>query len=43
MVWSHFDVAWAKGLAAARRWAAEHGHLLAPLDAPSSALGWGSG
>ncbi|WP_420716592.1 Helicase associated domain protein [Streptomyces sp. H27-H1] len=27
MVWSHFDVAWEEGLAAA------HGHLLAPLDA----------
>ncbi|MFF7617595.1 helicase associated domain-containing protein [Streptomyces lavendulae] len=33
MVWSHFDVAWAEGLSAARGWAAEHGHLLAPLDA----------
>ncbi|WP_444544920.1 Helicase associated domain protein [Streptomyces kronopolitis] len=33
MVWSHFDVAWEEGLAAARGWAAEHGHLLAPLDA----------
>ncbi|WTQ71429.1 Helicase associated domain protein (plasmid) [Streptomyces sp. NBC_00161] len=33
MVWSHADVAWAEGLAAARGWAAEHGHLLAPLDA----------
>ncbi len=33
MVWSHFDVAWEEGLAAARAWAAEHGHLLAPLDA----------
>lgn len=33
MVWSHFDVAWDEGLAAARGWAAEHGHLLAPLDA----------
>ncbi|MGW7081599.1 Helicase associated domain protein [Streptomyces sp. NPDC054866] len=33
MVWSHFDVAWEEGLAAAREWAAEHGHLLAPLDA----------
>jgi hypothetical protein len=30
---SHFDVAWEEGLAAARGWAAEHGHLLAPLDA----------
>ncbi|MFE6410112.1 Helicase associated domain protein [Streptomyces sp. NPDC057837] len=33
MVWSHFDVAWEEGLAAARGWAKEHGHLLAPLDA----------
>ncbi|MGK5631835.1 Helicase associated domain protein [Streptomyces sp. URMC 123] len=33
MVWSHFDVAWEEGLAAARGWATEHGHLLAPLDA----------
>lgn len=33
MVWSHFDVAWQEGLSAARGWAAEHGHLLAPLDA----------
>ncbi|MFD6879997.1 MULTISPECIES: Helicase associated domain protein [unclassified Streptomyces] len=33
MVWSHFDVAWEEGLAAARGWAAQHGHLLAPLDA----------
>jgi hypothetical protein len=33
MVWSHFDVAWEEGLSAAREWAAEHGHLLAPLDA----------
>ncbi|MFI1159314.1 Helicase associated domain protein [Streptomyces sioyaensis] len=33
MVWSHFDVAWEEGLTAARGWAAEHGHLLAPLDA----------
>ncbi|MFD9342116.1 helicase associated domain-containing protein [Streptomyces sp. NPDC060049] len=33
MVWSHFDVAWAEGLSAARGWAAEHGHLPAPLDA----------
>lgn len=33
MIWSHFDVAWAEGLSAARGWAAEHGHLLAPLDA----------
>ncbi|MFE5549528.1 Helicase associated domain protein [Streptomyces sp. NPDC056534] len=33
MVWSHFDVAWQEGLAAARRWAEVNGHLLAPLDA----------
>ncbi|MEU8653626.1 Helicase associated domain protein [Streptomyces sp. NPDC048737] len=33
MVWSHYDVAWEEGLAAARGWAAEHGHLLAPTDA----------
>ncbi|MFI0904252.1 Helicase associated domain protein [Streptomyces sioyaensis] len=33
MIWSHFDVAWDEGLAAARGWAAENGHLLAPLDA----------
>ncbi|SCF65605.1 Helicase associated domain-containing protein [Streptomyces sp. Ncost-T10-10d] len=33
MVWSHFDVAWEEGLSAARGWAAEHGRLLAPLDA----------
>ncbi|MFF1400184.1 Helicase associated domain protein [Streptomyces sp. NPDC058287] len=33
MIWSHFDVAWEEGLTAAREWAAEHGHLLAPLDA----------
>ncbi|GGP56300.1 Helicase associated domain protein [Streptomyces calvus] len=33
MVWSHFDVAWEEGLAAVRGWAAETGHLLAPLDA----------
>jgi hypothetical protein len=33
MVWSHFDVAWEEGLSAARAWAAQHGHLLAPLDA----------
>ncbi|MFE9644290.1 helicase associated domain-containing protein [Streptomyces sp. NPDC006365] len=31
--WSYFDVAWEEGLAAARGWAAEHGHLLASLDA----------
>jgi superfamily II DNA or RNA helicase len=33
MVWSHFDVAWEEGLVAARGWASEAGHLLAPLDA----------
>ncbi|GGY15937.1 helicase [Streptomyces anandii JCM 4720] len=33
MVWSHYDVAWEEGLAAARDWAAANGHLLAPLDA----------
>ncbi|WP_406502365.1 Helicase associated domain protein [Streptomyces sp. NBC_01602] len=33
MIWSHYDVAWEEGLAAAHGWAAEHGHLLAPLDA----------
>ncbi|WP_250306627.1 Helicase associated domain protein [Streptomyces sp. A 4/2] len=33
MIWSHHDVAWEEGLSAARGWAAEHGHLLAPLDA----------
>ncbi|MGC5400826.1 Helicase associated domain protein [Streptomyces sp. DT20] len=33
MVWSHFDVAWEEGLSAARGWADENGHLLAPLDA----------
>ncbi|MGW7378363.1 Helicase associated domain protein [Streptomyces sp. NPDC054794] len=33
MVWSHFDLSWEEGLAAARAWAAEHGHLLAPHDA----------
>ncbi|GAA2768706.1 DEAD/DEAH box helicase [Streptomyces paradoxus] len=33
MIWSHYDVAWEEGLAAARGWAAETGHLLAPLDA----------
>ncbi|MFC9951395.1 DEAD/DEAH box helicase [Streptomyces prasinus] len=33
MVWSHFDVAWEEGFAAARGWAKEHGHLLAPTDA----------
>ncbi len=33
MIWSHFDVAWEESLTAARGWAAENGHLLAPLDA----------
>ncbi|WP_078571763.1 MULTISPECIES: DEAD/DEAH box helicase [Streptomyces] len=33
MIWSHADVAFAEGLSAAREWAAEHGHLLAPADA----------
>ncbi|MBT2454800.1 DEAD/DEAH box helicase [Streptomyces sp. ISL-86] len=33
MVWSHFDVAFEEGLEAARGWAAEHGHLLPPVDA----------
>jgi hypothetical protein len=33
MIWSHYDVAWEEGLSAVRGWAAEHGHLLAPLDA----------
>ncbi|MEW2400239.1 helicase associated domain-containing protein [Streptomyces sp. NPDC046862] len=33
MVWSHFTVAFDEGLAAARGWAAEHGHLLAPTEA----------
>jgi hypothetical protein len=33
MVWSHFDVAWEEGLTMARAWAAEAGHMLAPLDA----------
>ncbi|MGW3684488.1 helicase associated domain-containing protein [Streptomyces prasinus] len=33
MVWSHYDVAWEEGLSAARGWAEEHGHLLAPTDA----------
>ncbi|MFJ5534951.1 Helicase associated domain protein [Streptomyces sp. NPDC093261] len=33
MVWSHFDIAWEEGLAAARGWAEANGHLLAPLDA----------
>ncbi|MFF9024902.1 DEAD/DEAH box helicase [Streptomyces eurythermus] len=33
MLWSHYDVAWEEGLAAARGWAEENGYLLAPLDA----------
>ncbi|MET9558351.1 Helicase associated domain protein [Streptomyces sp. NPDC006645] len=33
MIWSHFDIAWEEGLSSAHGWAAEHGHLLAPLDA----------
>ncbi|MER6075818.1 Helicase associated domain protein [Streptomyces sp. NPDC001817] len=33
MIWSPYDVAWEEGLAAARGWAAQNGHLLAPLDA----------
>lgn len=33
MVWSRFTVAFDEGLAAARGWAAEHGHLLAPTEA----------
>ncbi|MFI5635386.1 Helicase associated domain protein [Streptomyces sp. NPDC051664] len=33
MIWSHYDIAWEEGLTAARGWASEHGHLLAPLDA----------
>ncbi|MFD9099425.1 Helicase associated domain protein [Streptomyces collinus] len=33
MVWSHYDIAWDEGLTAARGWAQEHGHLLAPTDA----------
>ncbi len=33
MIWSHYDLAWEEGLAAARGWATEAGHLLAPLDA----------
>ncbi|MEU3855497.1 helicase associated domain-containing protein [Streptomyces sp. NPDC029554] len=32
-VWSHCDVAWQEGSASARGWAAEHGHLLAPMNA----------
>ncbi|UQX04312.1 DEAD/DEAH box helicase [Streptomyces sp. RerS4] len=33
MVWSQVDVAFEEGLTAARAWAAEHGHLLPPVDA----------
>ncbi|MFG3309997.1 Helicase associated domain protein [Streptomyces wuyuanensis] len=33
MVWSHVDIAWEEGVTAARGWAAEHGHLLAPAHA----------
>ncbi|MFL9684712.1 Helicase associated domain protein [Streptomyces sp. KL110A] len=33
MIWSHVEVAFAEGLSAARGWAREHGHLLAPADA----------
>ncbi|MFF3359236.1 helicase associated domain-containing protein [Streptomyces sp. NPDC002917] len=33
MIWSHYDVAWEQGLTAARAWAAENGHLLAPHNA----------
>ncbi|MFD7445919.1 Helicase associated domain protein [Streptomyces sp. NPDC059909] len=33
MIWSPFDVAFEEGLTAARAWAGEHGHLLAPVDA----------
>ncbi|MFJ2561244.1 MULTISPECIES: Helicase associated domain protein [unclassified Streptomyces] len=33
MVWSHLKVAFSEGLAAARCWAGEHGHLLAPTEA----------
>ncbi|MFI1839711.1 helicase associated domain-containing protein [Streptomyces olivaceoviridis] len=33
VVWSHFDVAWEEGLAAAHEWAEVNGHLLAPKDA----------
>ncbi|MFJ5535220.1 hypothetical protein [Streptomyces sp. NPDC093261] len=43
MVWSHFDVAWEEGLAAARGWAAEGGHLLARLDATYQGYRWASG
>ncbi|MFL9659565.1 helicase associated domain-containing protein [Streptomyces sp. PB17] len=43
VVWSHFDVAWEEGLAAARGWAAECGHLLAPLDAVFQSYRVGTG
>jgi superfamily II DNA or RNA helicase len=33
MIWSHWDVAFAEGLSAAREWAAAHGHLLPPTTA----------
>ncbi|MCM8554257.1 helicase associated domain-containing protein [Streptomyces sp. STCH 565 A] len=33
MVWSHLELAFSEGLAAARGWAGEHGHLLAPTEA----------
>ncbi|MFE4054567.1 Helicase associated domain protein [Streptomyces sp. YIM B13518] len=33
MIWSHYDIAWEEGLAAAQGWAKENGHLLAPTDA----------
>ncbi|MER6038304.1 Helicase associated domain protein [Streptomyces sp. NPDC001835] len=33
MVWSHYDIAWEEGLAAARGWAKQNGHLAAPTDA----------
>ncbi|MFG2661571.1 Helicase associated domain protein [Streptomyces sp. NPDC048425] len=42
MIWSHFDVAWEEGLTAARGWAADHGHLLAPLDATHQGYGVGT-
>ncbi|MFF3691615.1 Helicase associated domain protein [Streptomyces sp. NPDC002187] len=33
MIWSHYAVAFNEGLAAARGWATEHGHLLTPTEA----------
>ncbi|MFQ6198838.1 Helicase associated domain protein [Streptomyces sp. NPDC000405] len=33
MVWSHQDIAFEEGLAAARAWAEEHGHFLPPATA----------